>query len=99
MKKIIYFFVMALMTSGCVATAARTNKLSLGMTKMDVIKAMGDPTSVKAKNNEEVLEYILYPTWVPSIYDKSQQFWVVLQDGKVVQYGQAGDFSSAVPEM
>ncbi|MEI8349801.1 MAG: hypothetical protein WCI77_06575 [Candidatus Omnitrophota bacterium] len=98
MKKLIYLLIMTVVVNGCVATTARTNKLSLGMSKEDAIRAMGNPTSVKAKDSEEVLEYILYPTWTPSIYDKSQQFWIILRDGKVVQYGNAGDFNSAMPE-
>lgn len=84
-------------TVGCVATTARTSGLSLGMGKQEVLKVMGSPTSVKAKDNEEVLEYLLWPTWSPSIYDKKQQFWVILKDGRVTQYGNAGDYNTSLP--
>ena len=62
--------VLVVFATGCVATTARTRRLSLGMGKQEVLKVMGSPTSVKAKDNEEVLEYLLWPTWSPSIYDK-----------------------------
>lgn len=97
MKKIL-FILFCLSLVGCVATTSKTVKLQLGMTKPEVIKVMGNPTSVKAKESIETLEYLLYPTWSPSIYDQKQQYWVILRDGRVIQYGNAGDFGSALPE-
>lgn len=96
MRRLISIVLIAF-TVGCVATTARTRRLSLGMGKQEVLKVMGSPTSVKAKDNEEVLEYLLWPTWSPSIYDKKQQFWVILKDGKLTQYGNAGDYDTAQP--
>ncbi|MBW2044702.1 MAG: outer membrane protein assembly factor BamE [Deltaproteobacteria bacterium] len=93
MKKLICLLVLVMVVSGCVTTK-RINLLNLGMTKAEVIKAMGTPASTKAEYGREVLEYILYPTWDSTWADR-QQFWVILEDGKVVKYGRAGDFGTA----
>ena len=97
MKKIL-LVLMAIVLSGC-ATMRSTNALSLGMTKQEVIKAMGTPDSVKARGGQETLEYILaMETFMGApVYNSRVQYWVILENGKVVQYGRAGDFSSSLP--
>ncbi|MBU1810545.1 MAG: DUF2845 domain-containing protein [Candidatus Omnitrophica bacterium] len=74
----------------------RTNLVSLGMTKAQVIKVMGIPASSKGEFDKEILEYILYPT-VDLTWKDREYFWVTLENGKVIQYGRAGDFGSAMP--
>ena len=95
MKQILIVLLTCVVLNGCVTTTSSTNRLHSGMTKAEVIKVMGNPTSVKAKDNNETLEYLLYPTWSPTIYDKKQQYWVILNNGKVTQYGNAGDYGTA----
>jgi len=90
---ILTLFLMGL--CGC-ATTKRSNLIGLGMTKLEVIKIMGTPASSKGQSNKEILEYVLYPTW-DSTWGNREYFWVTLENGKVVQYGRAGDFGSAMP--
>lgn len=91
---LILFLCLGLM--GC-ATARLMNRVSLGMTKGEVIKAIGrQPSTTKANSDgTEILEYVLYNTY-NSLYE---QYWVLLKGGKVVQFGRAGDFGNgrAVP--
>ena len=67
------------------------------MTKEEAIKAIGrQPSTTKANSDgTEILEYVLYNTY-NTLYE---QYWVLLKDGKVVQFGRAGDFGNgrAVP--
>ena len=58
MKQVISSLLIALSLTAC-ATATRTNQLSLGMTKAQVIEAMGEPTSSHATNGVEFLTYKL----------------------------------------
>ena len=63
------------------------------MTKQEVIKVMGNPSSTKADEGVEVLEYNLYRD-LNNYY--IEPYWVTLKDGKVVRYGRAGDFGSTI---
>lgn len=77
--------------SGC-ATASLMNKVSLGMTKDEAVRAIGrQPSTTKANaDGTEILEYILLSP-ANGLYE---QYWVTLKDGKVVQFGRAGDFGN-----
>ena len=44
---------------GCAGTAKKTNSLSLGMTKPEVISAMGNPVSTRASDGAEYMIYEL----------------------------------------
>jgi hypothetical protein len=93
MKK---FIVLFSLLSAC-ASQSKLNNLNIGMTKQDVIKIMGTPDSTKAREGEEVLVYTLRDGVMSPKYT-SKDYWVVLIDGKVKQYGRAGDYGSAEPE-
>jgi hypothetical protein len=46
--------------TGCASlTAAKMNRLNVGMSKAEVISAMGNPTTTKADGDTEILEYKL----------------------------------------
>jgi hypothetical protein len=72
---------------GCAGSSKKMNLLSLGMTKQQVIEAIGDPTSTSAKRNTEYLNYRLTED---GFY--SDSYYVRLLDGKVESYGRAGSF-------
>ena len=73
---------------GCAASSKKMNQLKLGMTKQEVIEAIGEPTSTSAKRNAEYLNYHLS---TGGFY--SNTYYVRLLDGKVEAFGQAGDFN------
>ena len=101
LKKIIFILLLCFLISGCASIGfiGSTNNLSLGMTKAEVIKVMGQPASTKASaNGVEVFEYVLCNPYRPDpngIF-KNEQYWIMLEGGKVIQYGRAGDFDTAV---
>lgn len=89
MKEMFFLLLISVLLAGC-ATARLMNRVSLKMTKDEAIKAIGrQPSTIKASaDGTEILEYVLYNTY-NSLYE---QYWVTLKNGKVVQFGRAGDF-------
>ena len=75
--------------TGC-ATTSKMNKVSLGMTKNEVLKLMGNPVSTAGIGTEETLRYNLYNAYS----DMYEEYWVVLQNDKVYKYGRAGDYKN-----
>jgi hypothetical protein len=73
---------------GCAGSSKKMNQLKLGMTKQEVIEAIGEPTNTSAKKNTEYLNYHLTTGGV-----STNVYYVRLLDGKVDAYGQAGDFN------
>jgi hypothetical protein len=83
-----------LIVSSCASTPKKFNRLSLGMTKAQIIEAIGDPDSTKAGDGVEVLEYELLEG---EIVGHPVPYWAIVQDGKLIKYGRAGDFGTSVP--
>lgn len=87
------------LTAACVltacATAGKINRLSLGMSKPEVMAVMGTPTSTSAQKNVEYLTYQLSETDDMAFAGVTRPYWVRLIDGKVEMFGRAGDFGSA----
>lgn len=86
--------VIALVLISACATSSKINKVSLGMTKEQVIDKLGDPDATKAMNNQETLVYFYSDTATDGWYGRSSEYWVILQNGLVRSYGRAGDFDT-----
>jgi outer membrane protein assembly factor BamE (lipoprotein component of BamABCDE complex) len=94
--------VIAVLLSGCYTPSKDLKMLSLGMSPEQVREIMGEPYTIRAAKiydsgkTTEVWEYISKFTFNPSDY------WVFFENGKVVQWGEPGDFTgtqkTAVPE-
>lgn len=105
--KALLFYLLAAVVVGCAAPASNFNRLSVGMTKADVIQVMGQPQSISAK---EGVEYLLYtlgegltlgsdPYGRAKIDQTRNLYYVRLKAGVVDSYGRVGDFDSAkIPE-
>ena len=89
-----YFTLSILLLNLACATAGQLNRVSIGMSKHQVMEEMGYPDSTKAGNGDEVLVYDLHNC---SICGLTSEYWVVIQNGRVVQYGRAGDFNTSTP--
>ena len=63
----------------------KINNLNIGMTKAEVIAAMGEPNYTSAANNVEILSYKLTSTSLVS-----DTYFVRIKDGKVERFGQQG---------
>ncbi|MFZ1548827.1 MAG: SHOCT domain-containing protein [Candidatus Nitrotoga sp.] len=79
--------------AGC-ATSGKINGLQIGMTKEQVIAAMGNPVSVSAKDGTEYLNYKLSETDDDAFRGWTSPYYVRLIKGKVDSYGRTGDFDS-----
>ncbi len=80
--------------SGCV-TATRMNKISTGMSKSEVIAAIGEPASVSAQRDDVTYLNYRFPEtdwdwWVSN----QRPYFVRIIDDKVESFGRQGDFDS-----
>lgn len=82
-----------MVVAGC-ATAYKMNSISLGMTKAEVVKVMGSPTSTSAKDGVEYLNYKLYDTFADADSGIGTNYYVRLVGGKVESYGRLEDKST-----
>jgi outer membrane protein assembly factor BamE (lipoprotein component of BamABCDE complex) len=57
--RIIILLLLIAFLFGCAGSSKKMNLLSLGMTKQQVIEAIGEPTSTSANRNTEYLHYRL----------------------------------------
>jgi outer membrane protein assembly factor BamE (lipoprotein component of BamABCDE complex) len=85
--------VLAAMLAGC-STAHKMNRISLGMTKSQVIDEMGNPDSVQAEEGWEALFYNLSH----EMMGMTTEYAVVLKDGKVAKYGKKWDLHQPAPK-
>jgi len=86
--RIIIIFIAVAFLLGCAGAGQKMNSLKIGMTKQEVIEAIGAPNSSSGSRNVEYLKYESN-TGVFS----SDEYYVRLMDGKVDAYGKKGDFN------
>jgi len=77
----------ALLLLGC-ASASKMNSVQLGMTKEQVISAIGTPSSTSEMGNTQYLKYQLCSDWI-----FTDRYYVRLTDGSVDAFGRVGDFN------
>lgn len=85
--------VVSILIAGC-ATAHKMNNLSIGMTKQEVISALGSPASTSAKEGVEYLNYRFSETDDQEFAGITSPYFVRIINGKVDSYGRLGDFDS-----
>jgi hypothetical protein len=83
---------LAVFLAGC-GSARNMNKLSVGMTKGEVEKVMGQPKFTSAKSGAEYLRYNLSGGHKLND-DFRDEYYVKLVEGKVESYGKIGDFET-----
>ena len=86
-NRLLLVLLAVLLFIGCAASAKNMNQLQLGMTKQEVVDAMGQPNSTSSRQDMELLKYRFRTggAWTSTYY-------VRLQNGKVDAFGQVGDF-------
>ncbi len=77
----------ALLLLSC-ATASKLNSVQLGMTKDQVIDAIGTPSSTSGMGETQYLKYQLCSDWI-----FTDRYYIRLTDGKVDAFGRVGDFN------
>lgn len=86
-KRLIFILLAIVLLFGCAASSKKMNRLQLGMTKADVIKAMGSPKSSSASKN---IEYLKYRFRTDGLF--TADYYIRLREGKVDAFGSVGDF-------
>lgn len=83
--------VVLIFLAGCQAivygTASDFEKISLGMSKSQVIQMLGSPVSVSA-DGDKGEEQLVYKRMKHAISEWPRTYSVTLRDGKVVKYGE-----------
>jgi len=88
-RRLAFLFVLSILVVGCAGSAKKINQLNVGMTKADVIEAMGEPDYTSGSRDVEVLTYKLKSN---SFY--SDTFFVRIKNGKVDRFGQQGSYGT-----
>ena len=86
-NKLLILLLLFFLFFGCAATSKKINSLSLGMTKKEVVGAMGSPSSTSETKGVLYLKYRLRDGLI------TDDYYVRLIDGKVNAYGRFGEFS------
>ena len=86
-KRLSVMLLATLLIFGCAASSQKMNKLKMGMTKAEVVEAMGPPQSTSAKPEVEYLKYRLSSGGM-----FADDYYVRLRNGKVDAFGTVGDF-------
>lgn len=102
MKKLIPLLVILIVItlSSCVTTTSTTaiNKISIGMSKSQVISTLGEPKDSRANDRSEYLIYGLHHMNNLDCYLNpnycEHDYFIKLNNGKVISYGRVGDFDS-----
>ena len=86
-KRLSIILLGALLLFGCASQSRIMNRLELGMTRAEVVEAMGEPKSSSAIKDIEFLKYRLR-----SGGGFTDEYYIRLQAGKVNAFGRVGDF-------
>lgn len=84
---------MVVVLVGCASPARKIKDVRLGMTPDEVLDVMGKPTTIRAAKvyedgqTQQIWEYIQRFALEP------RDFWIFLENDKVVQWGYPGDFA------
>lgn len=79
---------------GC-ATTSRINRVSIGMSKSQVLEVMGQPYSTSANIEVEYLIYRLSTGLYLGQKTYQEPYYVRLRNGSVDSFGRVGDLDSA----
>jgi hypothetical protein len=81
--------------TGCVARSTQTlNQLHVGMTKAEVIRVMGPPSTVASQGGVEYLNYNLATSFADFDRSDTSDYFIRIVNGQVDAYGQKGDFDT-----
>ncbi|RPJ69323.1 MAG: outer membrane protein assembly factor BamE [Desulfobacteraceae bacterium] len=75
----------AVLLLGC---ASKMNDVRIGMTRDQVVEAIGAPNSTSEMGNTAYLNYQLYSDWI-----FTNRYYVRLTDGQVDAFGRVGAFN------
>ncbi len=88
--------------AGCASPARNVKAVRLGMSPDEVEDVMGEPYTVRASKMYENGEWTQIWEYMPPLFTLNPKtFWIYFENGKLVQWGEPGDFAgrsgTAVP--
>ncbi len=83
--KILILLLTAVLLFGC---ANKMNDVRLGMSRDQVVEAIGTPNSTSEMGNTAYLNYQLFSDWI-----FTNRYYVRLTDGRVDAFGRVGAFN------
>ncbi len=83
--RIVMLLAAAALLFGC---ASKMNDVRIGMTREEVVGAVGSPSSTSEMGNTTFLKYQLCSDWI-----FTDRYFVRLTDGRVDAFGRVGDFN------
>ena len=89
LRRVLVLFLITGLMAGCAMSSKKINRVKLGMTKSEVIQALGEPSYVAARGDVEVLNYKM-----TSDYLFTDEYVVRIKNGKVDLFGQRYDFGT-----
>ncbi len=96
MKSLLVVALSAFLLS-CVVGIKKMNNLSLGMTKEQVKANVGDSYLIRGavvNNFNQSVEVWEYDVRKRHSVTKAERYWLYMVDGKLVQWGKAGDWAT-----
>jgi uncharacterized protein YceK len=93
MKNLVYILMLAILLSGCATVSSVSPKLSLGMSKQEVLAKCGRPTQIGAVQGADgrTFETFTYREMLSESFVGGSQTpfytYVYFVDGKVIYYG------------
>lgn len=94
MNKLTAFLLLglALSAAGCQSAPRKMNAVEIGMPRKEVILLLGTPKKSGRQENREILQFGLHAS-LDDPYAEDQPYWVLIEDGRVVDHGRNQDFS------
>jgi hypothetical protein len=94
LNKPAFFFLIGifLFAAGCQSAPRKMNAVEIGMPRKEVILLLGTPKKSARQENREILQFALHPS-LDAPYAEDQPYWVLLEDGRVLDHGRNQDFS------
>jgi len=99
-KRVLCCLAGIILLAGCTTPSTRIVSMSLGMSPAEVMDVMGPPFAVRAAKVYEEGGIAEVWEYIPPVFSRAafsdkydKTYWVFFEDGKVVQWGEPGDFS------
>ena len=91
---ILVLFVTLVALVGCTTPSDLIKDISLGMTPDEVKDEMGDPYTVRAAKVYDNGETMMVYEYLPPVFTfNPKTYWILFENGKVVQWGEPGDLT------
>ena len=88
---------LAFSLSACASWNVKVEKLQLGMEPEAVQEAIGKPFTIRAAKVYQGEEWAEVWEYLPPVFTwNPKTYWVYFENGKVVQWGEPGDFSGTI---